>query len=141
MKNFIYFLIAMTSIILFGCVKPEDKTGTVTYFTNITYQVTGTGSVTNADITYGNEKYSSSQYPDSLIWDYTSLPSYTLPFSYTESTCVDHPVKLSAVAAGKSGATLILTILDNGVAVATATYTSNGFLWGGVLVYNIPKPH
>jgi hypothetical protein len=49
-------------------------------------------------------------------------------------------VKLSAIASGHNGSTLVLKIFDNGVLVADTIYSSNGFLWGGILEYNIPNP-
>jgi hypothetical protein len=49
-------------------------------------------------------------------------------------------VKLSAIATGHNGSTLVLKIYNDGVVVAETTYSSNGVLWGGVLEYNIPNP-
>jgi hypothetical protein len=49
-------------------------------------------------------------------------------------------VKLSAIASGNNGSTLVLKIFDDGVLVADTIYSSNGFLWGGILEYNIPNP-
>jgi hypothetical protein len=123
---------------LTGCSKDSGSTEQKEYFTDITYEVTGI-NVTNADITYGDEKYSDANNPNLLVWLSTSESSALLPKVYASNTCVGHPVKLSAIAAGHSGASLTLRIKDSNKVVAEITYNSNGFLWGGILEYNIPS--
>jgi hypothetical protein len=134
-------LLSIVIIGMIGCEKgdiipPDDPE----LFTDITYEVIGSGSVEYAEITYGDLKYSDSNNPNLLVWESVSNPGSVLPQSYLTNTCVGHPVKLSAIASGNNGSTLVLKIFDNGVLVADTTYSSNGFLWGGILEYNIPNP-
>ena len=46
---------------------------------------------------------------------------------------------MGAIVTGK-GRTMTFNIYDKDVLVATVTFESNGFLWGGDLEYDIPKP-
>lgn len=135
-------LLSIVIIGMIGCEKgdiiipPDDPE----LFTEITYEVIGTGDVEFAEITYGDLKYSDPNNPNLLVWEYESNQGSVLPQSYLTNTCVGHPVKLSAVASGHSGSTLVLKIFDDDVLVADTIYSSNGFLWGGTLEYNIPNP-
>jgi len=138
MKKLLFALFA--SFILFGCedsiVPPDDPE----LFTDITYQVNGNGIAAAGSITYGDLKYSNSNYPDSLIWEYVSVEDKTLPWAIVTNTCVGHPVKLSALASGNPGSSLQLRIFDGATLVAEKVYESNGFIWGGTLEYIIPNP-
>ena len=126
--------------ILFGCENPDiippDETE---YFTNITYEVTSTGAELTPDITYGSWTYSLPNYPDSLVWEELRAEDILLPWEATVSTCKGHPVSMGAIVTGKDR-TMTFNIYDKDVLVATKTFESNGFLWGGNLEYNIPKP-
>ena len=66
--------------------------------------------------------------------------NFVLPQLYLANTCVGDPVKLSAISSGHNVSTLVLKIFNDGVLVADTIYSSNGFLWGGILEYNIPNP-
>ena len=140
MKRIILLSIVLIGMI--GCEKgdiivpPDDPE----LFTDITYEVVGSGDVEFAEITYGDLKYSDPDDPNLLVWESVSNPGSVLPQSYLTNTCVGHPVKLSAIATGHRGSTLVLKIYNDGVVVADTTFSSNGFLWGGVLEYDIPNP-
>jgi len=135
----IFGILAIFSLILFSCEKddiiPPDETE---YFTDITYEVTGTGDPT-PDVTYGSWTYSLPNYPDSLVWQELRAVDVLLPWSKTVNTCKGHPVSMGAIVTGKD-MTMTFNIYDKDVLVATKTFESNGFLWGGNLEYNIPNP-
>ena len=138
MKKVLFLLIMLISFV--ACTKNNGITSdSVEYFTNITYEVTSTGAVLTPNINYGDLKYSNSSYPDSLIWNVITVSSAVLPWSETVSTCVGHPVKIGAIVAGNNR-TMTFNIYNNKKLVATKTFESNGFLWGGNIEYNIPKP-
>jgi len=139
MKNLL-FLLAF-SVLLFSCetedIIPPDETE---YFTDITYEVTSTGAELTPDITYGSWTYALPNYPDSLVWQELRAEDVLLPWVSEEiTTCKGHPVSMGAIVTGKDR-TMTFNIYDKDVLVATKTFESNGFLWGGELEYNIPKP-
>ena len=138
MKNLL-FLLAF-SVLLFSCetedIIPPDETE---YFTDITYEVTQTGAELTPDITYGSWTYSLPNYPDSLVWQELRAEDVLLPWSVTVSTCKGHPVSMGAIVTGND-MTMTFNIYDKDVLVATKTFESNGFLWGGNLEYLIPAP-
>ena len=140
MKKIILLSIVLIGMI--GCEKgdiivpPDDPE----LFTDITYEVIGSGDVEFAEITYGDLKFSDPDDPNLLVWESVSNPSSVLPQSYLTNTCVGHPVKLAAIAAGHIGSTLVLKIYNDDLLVADTIYSSNGVLWGGTLEYNIPNP-
>ena len=133
-----------------GCkINPNPATPTPTpgsYFTDITFEVTGNSGTTQANINYGDEKYIDCSNPGQLRWICTGVtpagcassdsPCYlanvTLPWSVTISTCKGHPVKIG-VSEGMAG-TATLKIYDNGVLVA-----QNEIDLLGNLEYNIPN--
>ena len=133
------FLLALF-ILFVGCEKdvviPPDETE---YFTDITYEVTSTGDVLTPDITYGSWIYSDPNNPNTLFWQELRAEDAVLPWTKTVSTCKGHPVSMGAIVTGK-GRTMTFNIYDKDVLVATVTFESNGFLWGGTLEYDIPNP-
>jgi hypothetical protein len=116
------------------------------YFSDITFEVTGTGGTTQANINYGDEKYVDCSSTSQLRWICTGvtpagcvssdspcyLASQALPWSTTISTCKGHPVKIG-VSEGMSG-TAILKIYNDGVLVA-----QNEIDFLGNLEYNVPN--
>ena len=130
--------LAFSIVTLFSGCEPLEDPPPVEYFTDITYEVVGTGTVEFSEITYGDLKYANQNYPDSLIWLSTTVSGAVLPWTKTINTCVGHPVKLSAISTGNRGSSIILRIYDDEDLVAEKTYESNGFLWGGILEYSIP---
>jgi len=139
MKNVIITL-AVLFLVLVSCEKiidpPPDETE---YFTDITYEVTQTGDELTPDITYGSWVYSDPNDPNTLVWQELRAEDVTLPWSETVSTCKGHPVSMGAIVIGNDR-TMTFNIYDKDVLVATKTFESNGFLWGGDLEYNIPNP-
>ncbi|MFA5974518.1 MAG: hypothetical protein WC780_19365 [Lentimicrobiaceae bacterium] len=139
MKNLLCLL--ALSVLLFSCEKgditPPDP---IEYFTDITYEVTFTGASFTPTINYGDLKYSLPNYPDSLVWNYVTVSNAVLPWSKTVNTCVGHPVRIGAIVSG-TDRTMTFNIYNNAVLVASKTFESNGFLWGGNLEYNIPNSH
>lgn len=132
--------LAVFALLLVSCEKtpiiPPDETE---YFTDITYEVTQTGAELTPDITYGSWTYALANYPDSLVWQELRAEDVLLPWTKTVSTCKGHPVSMGAIVTGKDR-TMTFNIYDKEVLVATKTFESNGFLWGGNLEYDIPKP-
>jgi len=138
MKKVLFAL--LISFVLFGCEKddiipPDDPE----LFTEITYEVLGTGDLNPLTVNYGDLKYSLPNYPDSLVWEVVTVTEVEVPWSKTVETCTGHPVKIGVITSGKDR-TMTFNIYDGGVLVASETFESNGFLWGGNLEYNIPKP-
>jgi len=128
-------------LLLIGCEKddiipPDDP---IEYFTDITYEVTQTGDVLTPDITYGSWIYSDPNNPNTLFWQELRAEDVSLPWTKTVSTCKGHPVSMGAIVTGNDR-TMTFNIYDKDVLVATKTFESNGFLWGGNLEYDIPKP-
>ena len=132
-------LLAVFTLLFISCetedIIPPDETE---YFTDIKYEVTGTGDLT-PDVTYGSWTYSLPNYPDSLVWQELRAVDVLLPWSKTVNTCKGHPVSMGAIVTGND-MTMTFNIYDKDVLVATKTFESNGFLWGGNLEYNIPNP-
>lgn len=116
----------------------EDPPPPIEYFTDITYEVIGTGGLNPLTVNYGDLKYGYPNYPDSLIWNVITEEDVEVPWSKTVNTCVGHPVKMGVITSGKDK-TMTFNIYDDEVLVATKTFESNGFLWGGTLEYNIPN--
>jgi hypothetical protein len=138
MKNLI--LLLTLSALLVSCEKDEIiPPDTIEYFTDITYEVSYTGDNLTPNINYGDLKYSLPNYPDSLVWNYVTVSNAVLPWSKTFNTCVGHPVRMGAIVGG-TNRTMTFKIYNNAVLVASKTFESNGFLWGGNLEYNIPNP-
>ena len=127
------------SILLVGCEEIEPPPDETEYFTDITYEVTQTGPELTPDITYGSWIYSDPNDPNTHVWEEKRAEDATLHWTKTVSTCKGHPVSMGAIVTGKDR-TMTFNIYDKDVLVATATYESNGFLWGGNLEYDIPKP-
>jgi len=136
----IFITLAVLFLVMVSCEKtidpPPDETE---YFTDITYEVTQTGDELTPDITYGSWTYSLPNYPDSLVWQELRAEDVLLPWTKTVSTCKGHPVSMGAIVTGNDR-TMTFNIYDKDVLVATKTFESNGFLWGGNLEYNIPNP-
>ena len=136
----IFGLLAIFSLLLFSCEKddiipPDDPE----LFTDITYEVIGTGDLNPLTVNYGDLKYRLPNFPDSLVWNVVTVEQVQVPWSKTVNTCTGHPVRIGVVTAGKDR-TMTFNIYDDGVLVATETFISNGFLWGGNLEYDIPNP-
>jgi len=136
----IFGILAIFSLILFSCEKndiipPDDPE----LFTDITYEVVGTGDLNPLTVNYGDLKYSLPNYPDSLVWETVTVTDVEVPWNKTVNTCTGHPVKIGVITTGKDR-TMTFNIYDDGVLVATKTFESNGFLWGGNLEYLIPNP-
>jgi hypothetical protein len=140
MKKLILLAALLIGIFFIGCEKdivppPDDPE----LFTDITYEVIGSVNLNPLTVNYGDLKYSLPNYPDSLVWEVVTIDNVTVPWSKTVNTCTGHPVKIGVITAGKDR-TMTFNIYDDGVLVATETFESNGFLWGGNLEYNIPSP-
>jgi hypothetical protein len=131
------FIISLLVVALSSCEKIVDNPDPVEYFTDITYKVTST-SVLTPTINYGDLKYSDPNKPNELVWDVVTVTSAKLPWTKTVNTCVGHPVRIGSIVSG--GGTMTFEIYNNNVLVASKTFESNGFLWGGNLEYNIPQP-
>jgi len=134
-------LLSIVIIGMIGCEKgdiiipPDDPE----LFTDITYEVTSIGAELTPDVTYGSWTYSLPNYPDSLVWQELRAEDVLVPWTKTVSTCKGHPVSMGAIVTGED-MTMTFNIYDKDVLVATKTFESNGFLWGGNLEYNIPNP-
>ena len=133
-------LLIASGFIMIGCEKditppPDDPE----LFTDITYEVVGSVDLNPLTVNYGDLKYSLPNYPDSLVWNVVTVNTVSVPWSKTVNTCTGHPVRIGVITAGKDR-TMTFNIYDDGVLVATKTFVSNGFLWGGNLEYNIPNP-
>ena len=74
-----------------------------------------------------------------MFWQELRAEDASLPWTKTVSTCKGHPVSMGAIVTGKDR-TMTFNIYDKDVLVATETFESNGFLWGGTLEYSIPNP-
>jgi len=133
------FIISLLVVALSSCEKIVDNPDPVEYFTNIKYEVTSTGDVLTPDINYGDLKYSDPNKPNELVWLSTTATDAKLPWTKTVNTCVGHPVRMGAIVGGNNR-TMTFKIYNNNVLVASKTFESNGFLWGGNLEYNIPQP-
>ena len=134
------FILALF-VILLGCEKVTQPPDDIE-FTDIRYEVRGDfldDGILKVNITYGDLKNCNPDYPNSylLCWD---TVMHRLPWTYTQTTRVGHPVRLSVISSGNRGASIIVRIIDGNHLVATQTYVSNGLIWGGIIEYNIPNP-
>ncbi len=134
-----------------GCKKslisPSPTPTPAVYFTDITFEVTGTGGTDHADVNYGDEKYIDCSNTGQLRWICTGVTpigcvsadspcSYSntqLPWTATISTCKGHPVKIE-IAELQSG-TATVKISQDGVLVAQTVIDGLGSL-----EYSIPGP-
>ncbi len=128
------------SLILSGCPSAiEDSVSQPTptphrNWADIGFVVEGGNGVTHLNnITYGRIDTEGNW----VEGFYSTTGPVDLPWSDEYTTCTGHSERLSAVSAQNTGS-IKLTINDDGNLGAQKEFTSNGFIWGGSIEYNIP---